>query len=322
MKTSRRLLASVLAASLLTSFLLVIAMPGFATDVDGPDDCVRNIVEYGDAPESVLAYPGVPGHFPTCIAPSAAGTQEIGLGCAPISSPPGVTGFVSHLQIGGAPDNYWIGCYPGPMGVDSESDGKVNTPPVGISFCSGIPTDCVEAIFAPFLGLAWDQDECYGDGSDAGLVAPPALSVCTQASFTIPVWNCDFTVKVPKFLNVLLDMNSDGDWNDVLDCTPGLPGGCAFEWAVKNSPFIMLPGCNIITVPLFPVGPKAGPGWLRLTISDTPVPEDFPWAGVAGLGGPGSHLLGGETEDYPVMIEGPQTPATRASWGQVKSTYR
>ena len=308
-----------LCACLSAAALLAAAAPGFATDVDGPGDCVRQIHELGDAPESVLAYPAVAGKFPTCIAPTGPGTQELAPGCAPISTPPGVTGFVAHFQIAGGPDNYWIGCYPGPMGIDSESDGKVNTPPIGISFCSSIPTDCVEAALAPFIGLAWDQDECYGDGSDAGLVTPPPFTTCTPGSFTIPVWNCAFTVVTPKFLNVLLDMNMDGDWNDNFVCPPG-PGTCAFEWGVKNAPFTLLPGCNIITVPAFPVGPKPGPGWLRITISDIPVPDDFPWAGVATLGGGGSQIQGGETEDYPVIIQG-STPVSPSTWGSVKARY-
>ena len=35
-------------------------LPGHATDVDGPDDCTRTPppVDWGDAPEGVLAYPG------------------------------------------------------------------------------------------------------------------------------------------------------------------------------------------------------------------------------------------------------------------------
>lgn len=310
-----------LCACLMAASLLAVAAPAFATDVDGPGDCVRNIHEFGDAPEIVLAYPGVPGRFPTCTAPSPAGTQTIGLGCAPISTPPGVTGYVAHFQIGGPPDNYWIGCYPGPMGIDSEPDGKVNTPPIGFSACSPIPTDCVEATMVPFLGLAWDQDECYGDGSDAGLTTPPSFTACSPGSFTIPVWNCDFNVNVPKFLNVLLDMNMDGDWNDTFaPCAPPAPAACAFEWAVKNSVFLMLPGCNTITVPAFPVGPKPGPGWLRLTITDFPVPDDFPWNGSAGLG-PDGQFQGGETEDYPVIIQG-QVAAIPSTWGGVKATYR
>src|SRR6476660_7700693 len=58
-----------------------------ATDVDGPNDCLRDIHDYGDAPEAIPAYPsGVLGHFPTCVAPSAPGTQEIA--CTPPLSTP------------------------------------------------------------------------------------------------------------------------------------------------------------------------------------------------------------------------------------------
>jgi hypothetical protein len=35
-------------------------------DADGPNDCSRTPVDFGDAPENSLAYPAVPGAFPTC----------------------------------------------------------------------------------------------------------------------------------------------------------------------------------------------------------------------------------------------------------------
>jgi hypothetical protein len=57
---------------------------------------------------------------------------------------------------------------------------------------------------------------------------------------------------------------------------------------------------------------------MRVTISDIPVMDDFPWNGSVGSGG---YLPGGETEDYPVEIQ-IQTPTMPGSWGHVKALYR
>jgi hypothetical protein len=288
-------------------------MASLATDKDGPDDCQKASEDWGDAPEGVLAYPGVTGHFPTCSTPTAPGTQQ--LACPAISTLPGLTGFVRNLQFPG-PGAYWLGCYPTPvgfMGIDTETEGKINTPSVGWSMClPGATTDCVESAF----GMTFDQDECYGDGSDAGLKALPVLTPCAPATVTFDVSAC----AIPRqfFLNILVDMNEDGDWNDNFQCPSGQ---CAYEWAVKNVPIALTSPCGPVTSPAFLVGPKSpnGRGWMRITISDMPVNDDFPWAGSATM--PGGSLRGGETEDYPVAIQY-TTPSKAGSWGQLKRIYR
>lgn len=300
-----RLLVCVVLAA--TTCLLV--QPAVATDVDGPNDCVHQIHDFGDAPEFVPAYPAVPGRFPTCIAPGPVGTQTFV--CPPISTPPGPTGYVHHIQFG-MPSNYWLGCYfnaIGPYGIDNEIDGKTNTPAVGISACGGIPTDCIEAAF----GMTFDQDECFGDGSDAG-VRRPTLIACRPSAVTMDVFNCGQPRQV--FLNICLDLNRDGDWNDNVAC----PGACAYEWAVVNAPFTLpAAGCLTLTSPLFLVGPQAGPSWMRVSISDDPMPLDYPWNGTVSL--PGSATHGGETEDYPVFID-EHIGTAPSTWGNMKTLYR
>ena len=286
----RRLLRTTFGIALACS----LAGAAHATDVDGPNDCARSNRDFGDAPEgtAVLAYPGVPGRFPTCITPGPVGTQNVA--CVPISTAPGPTGYVQHNSAVGQP-LYWLGCPPGaaPFGIDSEGDGKVNNSAVvgAASACSGIATDCVETAF----GLSFGQDECYGS-TDAG-VLKPAFKVCSMGTVTFTVTNCTGTPTV--FLNILVDMNHDGDWNDNFQC----PGACAYEWAVKNAPLTLPPGCTTFTSPSFLVGPNPGPGWMRVTISTTAVNNDFPWAGSATMAG--ASLTGGETEDYPVNIRKP-----------------
>ena len=261
-----------------------------ATDVDGPNDCTRQPVDFGDAPEVVNAYPAVPGHFPTCLSPSGPGTQTVA--CLAISTAPGMTGFVRHVTPTGA-QPYWLGCPPVgslPMGIDSEGDGKMNAVGLGASAClSTLAVDCAEAAFAMTFG----QDECTGD-SDAGITGFPAFSPCTSTSFTYKAYNCGPTRQV--YLNVLVDWNQDGDWNDNFTC-PGPPTACAYEWAVKNTIVILDPGCNTLATPSFMSWPGGADAWVRITISDEPVNDDYPWAGVATT--PNLNLRNGETEDYP-----------------------
>ena len=302
--------------AVITLLLVFASTPAPATDVDGPDDCLRELHDMGDAPEGIPCYPGgVVGKFPTCFAPGPIGTQE--LACPPISTAPGPAGYVLHDQFPST-GNYWLGCYVSPVGlygIDSDPDGKINTPSVGFSACApGLATDCVQAAFLPVM--TFDQDECFLDGSDAGLLTLPTLEVCKVSTVTFSTANCAQQRQV--FLNILLDMNSDGDWNDNFQCPP-VPGPCAYEWAVKNAPlFLSLTGCETHTSPSFLVGPKNGPAWMRISISDFPMPDDYPWNGTVRIGG---HMRGGETEDYPVEITSP-TAAQGSTWGRLKVLYR
>jgi hypothetical protein len=272
--------------------LLLLAAPATvpATDVDGPDDCVRILNDRGDAPEGFDAYPGVPGRFPTCIAATPAGTQEAA--CPPISVSPGPTGFVLHVN----PEQergFWLGCSDdaAPMGIDSEPDGK--TSPGGpLSACNEIPVDCVETTSIGDFG----QDECFGD-DDAGLMEMPTLVPCSPATLKLRTYNCDEPKDV--YLNVLIDMNQDGDWNDNFQC----PSVCTFEWALKNVPVPLDSGCKTWTTPPFLVGPFDGVGWMRISLSEVPVPDDFPWNGSVSM--PSAQIPRGETEDYLVSIGSP-----------------
>jgi hypothetical protein len=152
--------------------------------------------------------------------------------------------------------------------------------------------DCTE-----FIGpLPFGQDECYGD-SDAGLPSFVSFGRCSTQAVRMNAYNCsDHNVTV--YMNLLVDWNQDGDWNDNPLCFQNKI--CAPEWAVKNIVVTMVPGCNAIVSPTIQVGPREGDAWMRITLSSDPVPDDFPWNGSAGI--PGGALKGGETEDYPVRI--------------------
>jgi hypothetical protein len=302
----RRTLSVVLASSL----LLGLAPAAFADDVDGLD-CGRIVVDYGDAPELIPYRTGgsVPGRYPTCLAPSAPGTQE--LFCAPRSTPPGPTGYMRNFNS--APSHYWLGCFDLPTigltGIDDDIDGKVG-PPGGPSACSGGPTDGdLNYAFNSFA-----QDESSNDG-DAGLFANQVLLACFSVPLGFQTANCGN--ETTAYLNVLVDLNFDGDWNDNLDCSP--VAGCVHEWAVKNVAIAIGPGCQTHATPPIAGASNVGASWVRITLTDEPVADDFPWAGSAHQ--PNGQYAGGETEDHLVDITGPD-PVRTSTWGQVKTLYR
>jgi hypothetical protein len=248
--------------------------------------------DWGDAPEGVAAYPwGILANFPTCLAGSPPGTQEVECG-APLSTPPGVTGYVMHAAIPTDAAHFWLGC--GTPGVDGESDGKMNNTGGLASQCAtGVTVDCIEAAF----GMSFGQDECYGDGVDAGLVSPVSFARCSLGVVPYLAYNCS-NAPVTVYSNILVDWNQDEDWNDMVLCSS--VNLCAAEWAVKNVPVTLAPGCNGLFSPSFRVGPREGGSWMRITLTETPVNDDFPWAGSTTA--PTGVFTGGETEDYPVEI--------------------
>jgi len=137
------------------------------------------------------------------------------------------------------------------------------------------------------------------DQGDDGVDLPLSLPSCGWSTF-------DYTVTIIEpntdlWVNVWIDWNRDGDWDDTLDC----PEGPAPEWAVQNQFLFNLPaGINQITTPaLLPWHPDGGSEaediWMRITLSDQP------WRGGSNPGAKGNAGSGpqakyeiGETEDY------------------------
>lgn len=300
-----------LASLLLVAVVTALPSHAIATDLDGPD-CGRLIEDFGDAPEgfSVFGPVGTIGHFPTCLAPGAPGTQETT--CAPISSPPGATGYMRNVQTGNG--NYWLGAYQtefiDPLGIDSERDGKSNPSGLGPSACDpAVAVDC-DAGF-PFSA---GQDDCPFS-NDAGLLAPFDLLACEATTLQFSVANCGPAREA--YLNVLADWSMDGDWNDIVFCDP-LITPCTYEWTVKNVPVTIPAGSGAISSPTFRAGYFIGYAWMRVSLTDVPVDDDFPWAGSA-LRPDGSYP-GGETEDYRILVVRGD-PARKSTWGSLKIKY-
>jgi hypothetical protein len=63
----------------------------------------------------------------------------------------------------------------------------------------------------------------------------------------------------------------------------------------------------------------SGQSWLRISLTDEPVADDFPWAGSANQ--PSGQYAGGETEDYLVDITFPDA-VEHKTWGEIKVLYR
>jgi hypothetical protein len=185
-------------------------------------------------------------------------------------------------------------------GVVHVAGGPPAVIPSEASTCS--PGVTIMAYESAFGGLWFGTDETASDGIDAGVNGSVVLGTCGLMSVPFKAWSCG-PASLPVTLNILVDWNQDGDWNDVVMCGPsGSGGACAPEWAVKNASIVLQPGCNSLVSPQFRVGPNTGGAWMRVTLTAAPVSDDFPWAGSATATNPDSAFAGGETEDYPISI--------------------
>lgn len=222
--------------------------------------------ELGDAPEDVLAYPGgVIGHFPTCIASG------------------GSANFVYHM----APTGHF-----GPL-ADLEGEGNQD-------LC-GFPV--------------YEHDECHGADGDGGLLMPASYVLIGGSPFVCStgpraalggpcqkvVWGADLDIMIDNaggpdlLLNVLADWDMNGQWGNTVTCSNGDTG---FEHILVNQPVpggfvgpastLLLPDCQILN--------DGGYVWLRFTLSDAPVPQNWDGEGLFG---------DGETEDYLVWVAQP-----------------
>ena len=301
-----------------------------AHDVDGPD-CGRALTDFGDAPEGIRysnRFGTGLGKFPTCLSPGPIGTVEAF--CAPLGTPPGPAGYVRHVHTG--VDNFWLGAW-GPAdarsGIDGELDGKVSSAQASASACnSAVTVDYTSSYNSNELRLG--QDEMYWEregGNPDGAIQEPRVNVACMQEFMMDysIANCGSARR--GYLNVLVDWNRDGDWNDNVKCTPfGFCSSlcavepCIQEWSIKNLALDIPVGANFFRTPPIHIGTSGARfAWLRLTLTGEPVNDDFPWAGSATM--PDGSFSGGETEDYELYIDF-ESSAARATWGRLKMLYR
>ncbi|UCF17385.1 MAG: hypothetical protein JSW59_07960, partial [Phycisphaerales bacterium] len=143
-----------------------------------------------------------------------------------------------------------------------------------------------------------NENSANHDGGDDGVDMPLSLPNCGLASFEYEV-----TIVKPGtnlWVNVWLDFNRDGDWDDDVECPDG---STADEWAVQNQFLFDLPaGAHKIATPGFrSMHPKNAHEqiWMRITLAEQP------WTGGSNPGeagnggsGPADKYQIGETEDY------------------------
>lgn len=241
------------------------------TDPNNNDDDVEFMIhnpcaDVGDAPDSTNHYLGVVMHaYPTAMPNVLAQFPTV---FDPASGfPPGP----KHQLDPNNPDA-WLG----PL-VSREDDAD-----------AGEDRDGIKNINPPI-------DVPDHDAADDGVTpASVAIPACGATAFTYVV-----TVDGPqktRYVNVWMDFNRDGDWNDTFLCGGGIGGSVTVrEWAVRNDPSNLGPGTHNLSTPAFAAaGPvsSASPTWLRITLSDVPAP-------LAGDGrGPDNGYSSGETEDY------------------------
>jgi len=135
------------------------------------------------------------------------------------------------------------------------------------------------------------------DNGDDSIKLPLSLPNCCWTTIEYEVTVVDPSVDL--WVNIWLDWNRDGDWDDVVNC----PEGPAPEWAVQNQFLFNLPiGLNKITSPAFlPWHPEGGPEniWMRITLSEQPWKTGSNPGVVGNAGsGPQAKYEIGETEDY------------------------
>jgi hypothetical protein len=135
------------------------------------------------------------------------------------------------------------------------------------------------------------------DQGDDGVVFPINMPNCRYTTIDYVVNVIDPNADL--WVNIWLDWNRDGDWDDTLEC----PAGPVPEWAVQNQLLInMTAGSNQITTPGFLCWhPENGREdiWMRITLAEQPWRRGSnPGAkGNAGSGPQAKYAIG-ETEDY------------------------
>lgn len=133
----------------------------------------------------------------------------------------------------------------------------------------------------------------------------PRFNAMVRVTFTVAAGAPDTT----RYLNVLMDVNGDGEWKD----TPLSP-----EWVLVNHEVEVAPGTtesmfvplDTVTPPV--VAPNPASVWMRFTLTRDPIDEST-YAGVGGWDGSGAFAFG-ETEDYSA-IELPFVPPDDCSFG-------
>lgn len=232
--------------------------------VSWPGDVIAQAMEYGDAPETVLAYPstGVIGAFPTCI---TVGTNT----------------FVQHNNFG---------AQLGPA-FDFEGDGNGGLCP------SFAPYDNDECFADGDAGLLIPEPYTIVNGQV--VTCPNSIGTSLGPTCTAAVWGANVDIDVSNFMpnatpgimNVVIDFNQNGVWGDMVTC----PAGQVPEHVLQNFvvPWGYAGPLSGLMPPNFTIGPVTGYVWARFTIAEQGVAPN--WDGHASF-------EDGESEDYLLFV--------------------
>ncbi len=142
-----------------------------------------------------------------------------------------------------------------------------------------------------------DAIAANADESDDGISALilDLASAPAQASVVAHVTLAADAPAGPRFLNVLLDLNADGQWQG---------DGAPAEWVVRNHEVAASPGeTQRVAMPPFTYGDESQiptAAWMRVVMSRQAI-DTSGWSGTGALGI-------GEVEDYLVRLDGTPAP--------------
>ncbi len=202
--------------------------------------------------------------------------------------------------------------------------GPIHLQPRAVAHLGPMVSGEVEADIGPDMdgpnNILPPPDQADMDGFDDCLPMPIQLKWCQQNQFTYLV-NMINPQPTPMFVNIWFDWNSDGDWDDTMQCPSGL---LVPEWAVQNQPIQLPPGLHPVMTPPFPawwlLGPydhPLGQVWMRITLAEQPWnPPMPPFPLGYGGSGPQQGYRFGETEDYLIAVQG----GPDLDWGDAPDT--
>ena len=235
--------------------------------------------DLGDAPDSsnhagaaMAAYPGTPARFPTVFDP-ATGMPE-----GPLHRHPRPFHLGKRVSIEAEAD----------LGPDQD------------------PLNNIEP-------AANDPDNDRAD--DGANLAQWSFANCQSTVLPVQIFISPAAVNyfqqsgAPGYINIWLDSNRDGDWDDATQCG----GQPAVEHIAIDRPVNVVglgPGLHIVNVPtgLVPWAVANQPAWVRITLSERPSNKTLTAGGLSYGDGRGYALpfKTGETEDYRYWPAGAQ----------------
>ena len=237
--------------------LLLLAFLAFTSPSDS-----QIVFEFGDAPESVIAYPStsVIGVFPTCMS----------------------TGnWIQHTNFG---------AQLGPA-FDFETDGNGGLCP------TFAPYDNDECFQDGDAGLLYPEPYTIVSNTVVpcpGFTGTSLGTACMQANWGVDI-DIDVMNMMPNqtdgYMNVVIDFSQNGSWGDQVTCPPGpVPEHVLVNFLI---PWGYVGPLSGLGPPPFTIGPNAGYAWARFTISEQQVALN--WDGHA-------FFEDGESEDYLLEI--------------------